>query len=199
MPKRISEHEKKRLRRQLRQQRRDLSPAAQQQHADEAAEILLKSPLFTEADTIAAYIAGDGELDLSPVFDAAWYRGKHCYVPVVGEFQQMTFVPYERDTPTQFNRFGIAEPLEPGPAIAVDRLDLVLLPLVGFCRNGERLGMGGGYYDRAFSFKAGNPKLAPTLIGVAHSMQELNELQTDNWDIPLHGIVTNREYIRAQT
>lgn len=94
------------------------------------------------------------------------------------------------------NRFGIPEPQQ-GPAhkLPTHLLDVVLMPLVGFDRAGSRLGMGGGFYDTTFAFKQQNPKGKPLLIGLAHSCQEVDSLQADNWDIPLGAIATEKEVL----
>ena len=72
-------------------------------------------------------------------------------------------------------------------------LDLVLLPLVAFDANGNRMGMGGGYYDRTFSFKSRGQSIpGPKLIGLAHELQRVDRLPVENWDIPLAGIISDQ-------
>jgi 5-formyltetrahydrofolate cyclo-ligase len=69
-----------------------------------------------------------------------------------------------------------------------------MLPLVGFDASGNRMGMGGGYYDRTFSFKSLKKGLrGPTLIGLAHEIQRVEELPVESWDIPLTAIVTDQK------
>ena len=68
--------------------------------------------------------------------------------------------------------------------------DIVLTPLVGFDRRGTRLGQGAGHYDRAF---AAHP--AAWRVGIAWSVQEVDALPADAWDVPLHAIATEREWI----
>lgn len=67
------------------------------------------------------------------------------------------------------------------------------LPLVAFDAKGRRLGMGGGFYDRAFAFKNKYKRLGPMLIGLAHSIQEVESLDVEHWDIPLDAIVTEKK------
>ena len=71
-----------------------------------------------------------------------------------------------------------------------------MLPLVGFDRRGRRLGMGGGFYDRTFAFSRIRPRLAPKLIGLAHDLQRVQQLPVEPWDVPLHGVVTDRQRYR---
>tara|TARA_R110002072_G_scaffold1369_15_gene11440 strand:- start:13418 stop:13729 length:312 start_codon:yes stop_codon:yes gene_type:complete len=93
------------------------------------------------------------------------------------------------------NQYGIPEP-QTKRLLGVSDLDFLLVPLVGFDRSGQRLGMGGGYYDRTLSalrcWKA-LPK-----IGVAHSAQEVDALLVKPWDVQLDGIVTDNELISTR-
>lgn len=183
------------LRTHLRQIRRQLSPGQQAFNSQEVARQLKNHDAFKSASRIAAYLASDGELNLAPTIELAWSLGKSCYVPVVSEKGQMEFRQFSADSPLQQNRYGILEPFDSAPQVPAQELDLTLLPLVGFCRSGARLGMGGGYYDRAFAFKAQNQELGPYLIGIAHSQQELASLEVESWDIPLQAIATESEII----
>lgn len=201
------------LRKTLRQQRQSLSIDAQTVAADLLSQRLETHQFIQHSNNIAMYLASDGEISLAPAIELAWQLGKNVYLPVVSEEQgQMNFVPYHRTTALHLNRYGIAEPfmdeLSTSPLDASE-LDLVLMPLVGFDSQGARLGMGGGYYDRAFAFmqepstelvspEFSMPKLkAPKLIGVAHSIQEVDTLDTASWDIPLDGIVTDKGWIET--
>jgi 5-formyltetrahydrofolate cyclo-ligase len=104
-------------------------------------------------------------------------------------------VPFTADSQLTPNRFGILEPdHRAGHKMPPHLLDIVLLPLVGFDRHGGRLGMGGGFYDTTFAFHQGK-KTKPWLLGLAHSCQEVDELELAAWDIPLYGVVTDKELI----
>jgi len=68
---------------------------------------------------------------------------------------------------------------------------------VAFDKNGNRLGMGGGFYDRALSFRQQKPFIKrPLLIGVAHSFQESNSINAKKWDIPMDAILTDQKLIK---
>lgn len=54
---------------------------------------------------------------------------------------------------------------------------------------GNRLGMGGGYYDRALAYKRQSPEKPPYLIGVAHACQQVESLPVEAWDVPLNGVI----------
>lgn len=70
------------------------------------------------------------------------------------------------------------------------------MPIVGFDKTGNRLGMGAGFYDRSLAFT----KLSthgPKLIGLAHQCQQVERLDADSWDIPIHGILTDEGYLKV--
>ncbi len=187
---------RKELRNGLRQKRRALSQQEQRSAAQKVAQQLRQLPQFKDSQNIAAYIASDGELNLQASIDLILEAQKTCYLPKVIDATSMEFRGFQQNSKLIDNRFGIPEPSDESPLIAAEDLDLVLLPLVGFCRNGGRLGMGGGFYDRYFAFKAEqHSHHKPELVGIAHSLQELAELPVESWDIPLSGILTDQGYI----
>ena len=98
---------------------------------------------------------------------------------------------------SRINRFGIAE--SEGRELASARLlDVVFLPLVAFDRHGTRLGMGGGYYDRAFGFRRLRASWhAPLLVGIAYASQEVQHIAPAAHDVPLDLVITERGVIRC--
>jgi 5-formyltetrahydrofolate cyclo-ligase len=110
---------------------------------------------------------------------------------------RLRFAPLTRSTSWKRNRFGITEPdMKWKDTLHARQLDVVLMPLVAFDRNGHRLGMGGGYYDRTLSFRRSRKHwLKPLLIGVAHSIQEHSGLPTNPWDIPVDAIITESDIL----
>jgi len=154
---------------------------------------LLQSSHVACSQTIAGYLAVNGEVDLQPLFEWAWYQGKTCYLPVVLH-QVLAFVPYTPHTVLVRNRFGILEPhvTESTCFLPASDLDLVLTPLVAFDAQGNRLGRGAGYYDRSFSFLLNSPGLCkPYLIGIAYEWQKTDLLTPAPWDVPLHAVATD--------
>lgn len=176
------------LRRQLRRRRNALSAAQQAHAAQRLAAEMQRLPAFARARRIAFYIAGDGEIDPGPAVAAARARGAKCYAPVIGRGKILRFAAVTARTEFRAGRFGIAEPVaNAGDLIDATALDLALVPLVGFDRRGNRIGMGGGFYDATFA-AAG----APMLVGLAHELQRIDAIAADAWDMPLAAVVTDR-------
>lgn len=187
------------LRKHLRRKRRSLSFEQQQRASEQLALNLLKHPDLHRARHIGIYLANDGEIDSHLYIDLARRKGIHFYLPILHPVYpgKLVFSPYFDGIRLSANRFGIPEPPFPRsrrrPAWA---LDAVLFPLVGFDENGGRLGMGGGFYDRTFAFSRIRPGMAPKLIGLAHDFQKVRELPIEPWDVPLHGVVTDKRRYR---
>lgn len=190
------QHSRPALRRLLRAKRRALSPAAQRQAARDLYRQLAQHPLFRRARHIALYLPNDGEIDPVLLRHEAQRRGKQVYLPLLAHWPRthMVFQRLERGETLRRNRFRIPEP---HPSTARQRkpwaLDLLLLPLVGFDDTGGRLGMGGGFYDRALAYRLRHRNWQkPVLLGLAHACQQVDCLPLESWDVPLHATVTDR-------
>lgn len=190
---------RRQLRQTLRQKRRSLSFEEQRQASERLALNLLRHPDLHRARHIGIYLANDGEIDPSLYIDLARKKGIRFYLPILHPIYtgKLVFSPYFDGVQLTANRFGIPEPPFPRsrrkPAWA---LDAVLFPLVGFDETGGRLGMGGGFYDRTFAFSRIRPGMAPKLIGLAHDFQRVEQLPIEPWDVPLHGVVTDKRCYR---
>lgn len=146
----------------------------------------------TRLSDIAAYLAFDGEPDLSPALQELEQSGVTLALPVVNEKAgrfHITFHQWTKGCELRPNRYGILEPADTAE-IPLIRFDAVLVPLVGWDRSGGRLGMGASYYDRAFQPFAQSPR--PLRMGVGYEAQEADGLPLDPWDIRLHAMLTEK-------
>ena len=151
---------------------------------------------YQRGQHIAAYWAVNGEIGLDPVIEHALEQGKNIYLPILDEID-LRFAPYTKDTPLRTNRFRLSEPDVSDEAMQNPRqLDLVLAPLVVFDPACNRIGMGGGYYDRTFEFRRTSDATSPALIGVAHEIQRIEQLQPEPWDVQLDAVVTDQHIYR---
>jgi 5-formyltetrahydrofolate cyclo-ligase len=147
---------------------------------------------------IGVYIALPSELDTAPLIKLARSRNCTLYVPRIDRHSlghKMRFV--ELTGRQRRNRLGIHEP-EGSAAIGAKWLDVVFLPLVGFDSRGVRLGMGGGYYDRAFAFRRWRTVWhAPRLIGLAYSFQQVESLTAAAHDVRLDAVITEERIVQC--
>jgi 5-formyltetrahydrofolate cyclo-ligase len=181
------------LRRELKARRNQLS-AADKMAAAEAVALRILAHLPGTGGTLAGYWASSGELPLHILqmrLPANWIW---C-LPVVQSDRQLLFAPWRAGDDLATNQYGIPEPtLEPSSCLRPDELNAVLVPLLGFTRQGRRLGMGGGYYDASFAFRKITPA-SPLLIGVGFACQELDALDAQAWDVNMDAIATEREWL----
>ena len=170
-------------------------PARARLTAAEAVAVRLRAhvPALAEPTVVAGYWACDGELPLHPLLTG---RPAFTYLlPRIRADRYIEFVPWRPGDAVVANRFGIPEP-EAGEAVDLTAIDVVLLPLLAFHRDGARLGSGGGYYDRSLATLAGSTRGdGPQLIGVGYALQEASELRSETWDVHLHHVVTEMEWI----
>ena len=156
--------------------------------------ILTGTSLFRNSSKIAIYIENDGEIGVTNLLSRILGHRKRCYLPALHPLlpNRLWFSEYKPGDRLLHNEYGIIEPnIHRRKPISAYGLDLVLVPLVAFDATGNRVGMGGGFYDRTFSYlKTRSKWRKPKLIGVAHELQRLDSIQRNPWDVPLDGIVT---------
>ena len=186
-------------RKKFQQQRANMRSSEQKKASAIINEQLTQHPVFLLSQTIAGYKAIQHEIDPSALIHEAWQHKKICYLPVL-QGQQLIFCVYQEETLLIKNQFNIPEPAPPlNNCIASNDLDLVLVPLIGFTKQGQRLGMGAGFYDRSFSFLLNSPRPArPFLLGLAYEWQKLDAFTEKNWDVPLNAIITEKQIYYAQ-
>jgi 5-formyltetrahydrofolate cyclo-ligase len=176
------------LRKEMRRRRRAVAPLSRRLTNRSIVTRLLALPAYRRARALALYWPADGEPDVRALARHAWSQGKRVYLPVVGRGGAMRFARWLRGGRLRRNRYGIPEPVGTLRPVAATRLDLLVMPLVAFDERGHRLGMGGGYYDRAL---AGRRHL-PVLVGAAFSFQEAPAIPAQPWDVPIDFVITER-------
>ena len=172
------------MRTMLRRRRADLSADLQAAASMAVLARLAPLPVLRGARTVAGYRGIRGEIDIDAVLTLLVEDGVQVTVPRV-EGDDMAFVPWRPDDETVAGAFGIAEPVG-GERVPFAAHDVVLVPLVAFDAAGNRLGQGGGFYDRAI----GSADDRPVLIGVAHAFQQVESVPVEPWDQSLDAVVT---------
>jgi 5-formyltetrahydrofolate cyclo-ligase len=188
--------EKSDLRRTLRAQRNALSVEEQRLAARHLATNVVSTHLFRTSRRIACYLPNDGEIDTRLIIEHIHRLRKICYLPVLSRLShdRLWFAKTAPGTRLVPNRFGIPEPVVSArDHVRAQQLDLILMPLVGFNSHGNRLGMGGGFYDRSLEFLRYRRRWCrPHALGLAYEFQRVTGLQADPWDIPLQGVITEQ-------
>jgi 5-formyltetrahydrofolate cyclo-ligase len=184
------------IRRQMRAQRQQLTPLTLQQHSQQLCRLACNFKPFRHSRRIAFYIASRGEIDPAPLMELAFKAGKQVYLPILRHrpSRGLWFASHHPEGRLALNRYKIPEPVAHHRRIVMPwSIDMVFVPLVAFDKRGNRLGMGGGFYDRTFAFKQRrNHWCGPSLIGLAHDFQCVDQLLNQTWDIPLDAVITER-------
>jgi 5-formyltetrahydrofolate cyclo-ligase len=179
------------LRKQLRAQRRGLSASDHGSRSASAAAKIMRLPMFTAGKRVAVYLPFDRETDTAALIAAARRRGVQVFVPVVSDrrHRRLRFYPLEGKTTP--GAYGIAVPRRIGAPLSPQWLNLIVIPLVGVDAQGRRLGMGGGYYDRALAFRRRRRYWkGPHVVGLAFDCQRTNLEFAEPWDLRLNSLAT---------
>ena len=178
------------IRQHVRHLRRALTDDQQENAADLLAEHAINLAPITEAQNVALFLSVDGELNTRPLIAKVWQQRKQVYLPVLHPFSpgNLLFLRYTPETSLTLNKLRIPEPpLDIRHLITLDQIDVMMVPLVAFDRQGQRLGMGGGFYDRTLQ----NWKQHGFLpVGLAHDCQLVDALPVAEWDVPLPAVLT---------
>ena len=150
----------------------------------------LNSRYFLGSETIGCYVSMWDEVDTGAIIERAWRAKKRIFLPTTTTQGRMYFRETLPESALAKDDFGIWEPVS-GTRIEPGELDVVVTPLVAFDDHRNRIGMGGGYFDRAFAFLADrNHWLRPKLIGVAFECQRVPKIAPNPWDIRVFRIFT---------
>ncbi len=180
-----------------RQARKALSPEEKAEKSLAIAKQLLATENYQKAKCIGAYLNMPEEVDVKAIIEQAWDDGKAVYLPVVIQWgEPLKFARYAPDTLLTKDILDIDIPQEnPENYVSADTLDMVVTPLVAFDTDCNRIGMGGGFYDRTFAnhLKKEQDNLC-TLIGVAFDAQCIDgNIPVNDWDVCPDMIVTERK------
>lgn len=182
---------KESLRKKLRAQRRSLSDSEHRQRSLAAAKAIMRLRMFSAGKRVALYLPFDRETDTAALIHAAQQRGVQIFVPVISNRRHCRLRFYPLKGGTSLGTFGISVPRLRVRPVSPQWLDLIVLPLVGVDYGGRRLGMGGGYYDRALAFRRRRHCWkGPHLVGLAFECQRTDSNFAEAWDVRLNSLAT---------
>lgn len=188
---------KSQIRRDMRCKRRSIPDHQQRQFAQQiATHLTTLLPDLHQGCTpakVALFLSMDGEIHTDVAIQTLWERQSEVYLPRIHPFNphQLLFLRYRPNTQLTTSKLGMQEPqLNCSEICPIKSLDIILTPLVAFDEHGNRLGMGGGFYDRSLAgLQADNPQ-HPRVIGLALDCQKLPIIPTEPWDLQLTHILT---------
>jgi 5-formyltetrahydrofolate cyclo-ligase len=190
------------LRRELRARRRAIQGVARTRAARKLATQVDSSRLLQPGRRIGLYLSSAEEIATEPLLTLARRRGCHIALPRITSVRHDRMRFHQWTGAFRRGPFGIREPIG-GRALAPRDLDVVFMPLVGFDAQGNRIGMGRGFYDRHFAHRRLLSRYRrPMLVGLAYDVQQVAALPLAAHDVPLDAIVTEssiRRFDRAGT
>ena len=139
---------------------------------------------------VGGYYPSNYEIDDLNILDFLEKKNFKVSLPIIKKDNQMNFYRWSRNDPLKINKFGIPEPL----SSKVFYPDILLVPLVAYDSSLNRLGYGGGYYDRYIEKIEKIKKVIK--IGLAFSFQKISSIPTNQYDKRLDFIVTEKEILR---
>lgn len=170
--------DKQSLRKKIREQKRAMTPEQIEAASEKLGELFWASELYRNAKTIYGYLPYNQEVRTVPMLQRALDEGKKVAVPkVYGD--EMRFIYLTDLDRVALGYCGIPEPIDDGP-VADDPTALVLMPGLAFDQEGNRMGYGGGFYDKFLTAEPGHPTLA-----LCYGFQMVEELPTEEFDVPV--------------
>lgn len=185
-----TEIQRKKIRKQMKLKRQQLTKAEQTIFSNQILCTLLQHQHIFVSKYIAIFLSFKGEINTYPLIKYLWVHNKKIFLPILNTITQynMLFLHYCPDTKLIKNYFNISEPVfNLRDIIPIRQLDILFVPLVAFDKEGQRLGMGGGFYDRIL---VNWQKKHFYPIGLAYDFQLVNKIPSNPWDIPLPEIIT---------
>lgn len=184
--------QKRELRVKARTARQALTPEQRAQASRRICEKLLSMPEVSSAHSVLGYAASLEEADPATVLDTLLERGVRVALPCVRSDRSLSIHWVDAETPLECGAFGLRQPGEHEPEAPYPAIDLVIVPLVAFDECANRIGYGGGYYDRLFMQV---PPDAPR-IGIAFDEQLVEDAPVEPHDQPLDAVVTPSRIVR---
>ena len=178
------------LRQEILAKRRQLTAKESAQAGLSILKTIMQMNVFKRTVNVASYISLSGELCTQDMNEYFMTR-HHLCLPymVTGQKGKMDFYSFKKGDELVENRFHILEPKnQPENLVLEDKIDVIVVPLVAFDNKGNRMGMGGGYYDRMLK----KVRKDCLVIGVAYEFQQVDELLVEEWDMPMDIVITEK-------
>ena len=171
--------------------RRSLSDEQRAESSELICKRVINSGIFFSSHAIASYLPMPDEVDTYGIIERAWRANKRIFVPVLRKGGKMSFREMHADTTLTKNYYDVWEPAE-GEFVSPRKLDIAIAPTVAYDDDNNRIGMGGGYFDRCFAYLRHRANWhRPKLIGLAFECQKVEKITPNPWDIRLYRVFTD--------
>lgn len=183
--------DKKELRKKVRQHLNEMSDELYYQSSLTIKKQLLKEPSIIEGNTIAITISNKPEVDTKEIIESLWLKNKKVVVPKCNpKNRSMDFYAIQHFQQLESVYMGLLEPIpEVTELVAAEEIDCIIVPGIVFDCYGNRIGYGGGYYDRYLTHFEG------PLISLAFDIQLVESIPFEPHDLPIDLIFTESKRI----
>ena len=170
--------DKKELRRQIRDLKRQMSEEEIVNASEKLEVMFISTEQYRNAKTIYGYLPYNQEVRTTSILARALQDGKRVAVPKLYG-PEMKFIYLTDLSQVEKSDKGIPEPVF-DELVGDDPTALVLMPGLAFTKNGDRMGYGGGYYDKFLAVEPDHPTVA-----LCFDFQIVDEIPTDDYDVPV--------------
>lgn len=183
--------DKRILRARMRHLRREMTEVERTGQNERIRDMLARDKVWRNAERIAFYAALPDEVSTWDMLQDAWAQKKRVYLPRIDPRKKglMNFYRCESLTDLERGKMGIREPVATEDRLLEGLPDLMLIPGLAFDRCGNRLGYGGGFYDRFLSSHSGS---GCKRLGLAFEFQLLPQVPHDGHDHKIDGLCTEK-------
>jgi len=186
--------DKQELRKQLILARRSISPESIFRKSRHIQALLFSIEAYQYAGCVGFYVSSGHEVETHAMINDCFSMGKRVVVPKCGKKEgEMTLYEINSFDDLLPGAYGILEPCDPVNGIALNEIDVLIVPGVGFDREGRRLGQGGGYYDKLLSSTHDF-----VVVGLAFSVQIVDKIPVESHDMTVDIIVTENQVIHCK-
>lgn len=187
--------DKKRIREEIIERRNFLSLETKREYDEIIFRELIDSDIYKKSKKIFIYISFGSEVDTKRFINHALNDNKEIYVPKTNKTtKEMLAIKINSLDNMDVDKWGILEPKSVDKNKIGESFDVVIMPGVAFDRIGDRIGYGGGYYDKYIS----NTNLQCIKLALAYDLQIVNEFKSEQHDIKVDYIITNNEFIKIE-
>ena len=180
------------LRKKALRVRNAISKIDQKKYSEKILKLLLSMPVLQSSSSIHTYVSKDSEVMTHQLIYTLLERNINVICPRIQKHNKLGHSTISSFNDFKKNKLGILEPKEELPSFSINDLDVIIVPGLAFTRTGNRIGYGGGFYDRFLI------KTNAISIGLAFDKQVINKLPHNKDDSILDYIVTEKEIIKTE-
>ena len=185
--------EKKKVREEIIKKRNDLSSEIKEKYDEVIFKQLIESDIYNNSKKIFTYVSFGSEIDTIKFIKYALNENKEIYIPKTDKAKkEMVAIRINSLDNMSVDNWGIIEPKSVDKNKIGEEFDLILMPGLAFDKKGNRIGYGGGYYDKYLS----QIKETSNKIVLAYDFQIVNNIENEPHDIKVNYIITNNEVIK---